>query len=230
MSFKRGNGLPGVGFRNDLPLDYNPSKTYPEVVLPIQSKANEFEQKSIAQFLTLRDELRDGPLYTGSQKTKGRVVVEVEQSINDGIKRYSDKYIKKRKIGRSVDEHPYVITFFPSELHPAMGIASDGKRKKKLDVSKFTEALLKAERQVIEESIAEEEKAQVTTAKGRSLLSRMAAVGEENDDDNEVSEEEPDENFSEEDEDDDDYNAEKYFENGDADEYEGGGDDGEAHY
>ena len=31
-------------------------------------------------------------------------------------------YHKKRKVGRSVDEHPYVVDFFPKELYPAMGI------------------------------------------------------------------------------------------------------------
>ncbi|ANB12837.1 Rpc31p [Sugiyamaella lignohabitans] len=116
MSFRGGRG--GGGGRGgaqmshmfanpDLKPDFTPSERYPKTILPVQAEGTNHERQVVAQYLKLRADIRDGPLYTGSSTKKGRVVVEVEQNVNDGIKRYTDRYIKKRKIGRSVDEHPY---------------------------------------------------------------------------------------------------------------------------
>ncbi len=122
-----------------------------------------------------------------------------EEGINDGIKRYSDRYIKKRKIGRSIDEHPYVIEFFPQELYKVMGV-DDKKKKKLLSLSK-----LKNSKEVIDNLEKD----------GNSILERLKGMAEE--EENEKDEEpEPEENLDDEfeEEDDDDYNAEKYFDDG----------------
>lgn len=122
-----------------------------------------------------------------------------EEGINDGIKRYSDRYIKKRKIGRSIDEHPYVIEFFPQELYKVMGV-DDKKKKKLLSLSK-----LKNSKEVIDNLEND----------GNSILERLKGMAEE--EENKKDEEpEPEENLDDEfeEEDDDDYNAEKYFDDG----------------
>lgn len=164
-----------------------PTDTYPKTSgVPIAAAATREERFGAAHFLRFRTEIRDGPLYTGDALTAGKkkrggagasVVIEIEESngtgggsgaLNDGIKRYTDKYHKKRKAGRSVDEHPYVIDFFPKELYDAMGVVeaensedddedvngADGRTKKKpkrgkkyvakkLDITKFRSELIK---------------------------------------------------------------------------------------
>lgn len=207
MSFGGGRGGRGAssrfgsGFLHlDLKPDFEPCEIYPENPQPRQSALTAFEKQAVSQFIGLRSAIRDGPLYTGSNKRKGRVVIEVDRAFDDGIKRYTDKYVKKRKIGRSVDEHPYIVEFFPPELHSAMGLTNS--KLKKVDISRFTSELLKAGENDILDS--------------QSLELKLKSVQEDDGDvkaqpEEEEVEEEPDE--FEEDED-DDYNAERYFENG----------------
>nr|CAI6665738.1 ADM_HP1_G0043040.mRNA.1.CDS.1 [Saccharomyces cerevisiae] len=70
-----------------------------------------------------------------SGKRKPNIILD-EDDTNDGIERYSDKYLKKRKIGISIDDHPYNLNLFPNELYNVMGI----NKKKLLAISKFNNA------------------------------------------------------------------------------------------
>lgn len=224
--FKRGNPLNPMGIE----VDNRPSELYPKMALPVPGPLAETEKKSAAQFVSLRQAIRDGPLYTGSNTSdKGRVVVEVEQSINDGIKRYTDRYARKVKIGRSVDEHPYVLKFFPSELHKAMGITKETK-KKKLNISKFTDELMKTENN---EGGGDENDSKSLFTKRLNEAENDATneneeggggAGDSNDEDAE------DDDFDEDEEDGDDYNAEQYFSNGEDDDIDGGSDDNDNVY
>lgn len=244
-----------------------PTDTYPKTSgVPIQTKASRDERIGASHFLKFRTEIRDGPLYTGDvpddsgskskNKRKARQVVKVEIEsassttggvLNDGIKRYTDRYHKKRKAGKSVEEHPYVIDFFPKELYSAMGVvemADDdddegdvkegGRRKKtkkfapkKLDITKFTAELLKTSTDALEdledvEGVLDEE------SRKRAIENIKKAQEEGGKETKEEEEEEKSASDAGEDEfedefeedDDDDYNAEKYFDDG-----EGGDDD-----
>lgn len=216
--FRRGNNpLNPTG----IDVSSEPTKLYPKMVLPVPGPLNEGEKKSAAQFVSLKQAIRDGPLYTGSNTSnKERVVVEIEQSINDGIKRYTDRYARKVKIGRSVDEHPYVVKFFPSELHGVMGITKS--KKKKLNISKFKDQLLQTE-------VGDEE-----GMDKKSLLAKRLDAAEEDaanaDDDDDDDDEEEDDDFDDADDDDNDYNAEQYYDNGEGDDDDGGSEDGAAEF
>lgn len=249
-----------------------PTETYPKTNVPIPTKASREERLGAAHFLKFRAEVREGPLFTGSltptsangsgskhqhnggERRRKMVVVEIEDStngaLNDGIKRYTDKYHKKRKVGRSVDEHPYVIDFFPKELYDAMGVVDvsgeedngddeqgngdaslkkSSKKKqrfaaKKLDITKFTAELLKT-------SVDDEDGLNgganldddEEQARKQAIENLKAQGGKEDDDDEKSAASDLGEDDLEdefEEDDDDDYNAEKYFDDG-----EGGDDD-----
>ena len=131
----------------------------------------------------------------------------------DGIERYSDRYLKKRKIGTSIDEHPYHLEVFPRELYNVMGID----KKKLLVISEFNN------KDDIFTGGKQDENA------GLSMIEKWKQLAEDEDDDNDEEneknkengggDEDVDEDFEEEEDDDDDYNAEKYFNDGDDDEY-----------
>lgn len=243
-----------------------PTETYPKVNVPLAAKPTRAERLAASHYLAFRTEVREGPLFTGNlgagkrsgngsstkqaHQNKQVVVMEVGfEGLNDGIKRYTDRYHKKRKVGRSIDEHPYVVDFFPKELHAAMGIQdteADGdeksagrKRKfvaKRLDVAKFTESLRKTEMPTsIEELLqleADSNGVLDADARARAIESIKAAQKDGSNKTNpSAKEEEEEDNKSESDmaddmeddfdeDDDDDYNAEKYFDDG-----EGGDDD-----
>lgn len=248
-----------------------PTDTYPKTSsVPIQTKASRDERIGASHFLKFRTEIRDGPLYTGDvpagsagsssgskskRKARQLVKVEIESTstagvLNDGIKRYTDRYHKKRKAGKSVEEHPYVIDFFPKELYAAMGVVEmaddddqvddavlvneEGRRKtakkfapKKLDITKFTAELLKTSTDVLEDledgdGVLDEESRKRAI---ENIKKAQDEGGKESKDDEEEEKSASDageEDFEDEfeEDDDDDYNAEKYFDDG-----EGGDDD-----
>ncbi|CCH43573.1 DNA-directed RNA polymerase III subunit [Wickerhamomyces ciferrii] len=211
MSFGGRGG--GGGFQRNLPfgLDYsdlnngNKENEKPQIPLPVNGNSSKLEKIVASHFLNFQTTVKDGPFYTGSnleiENTKGKTEID-EEGINDGLKRYSDRYRKKRKIGRSIDEHPYVIEFFPQELYKVMGV--DDKKKKKL----LSLAKLKNSKEVLDNLD--------NPAIGESILEKLKDMAED-EDDKEEPDPEPEENFDDEFEsdDDDDYNAEKYFEDGD---------------
>lgn len=222
-----------------------PTPTYPPVAVPLQSKPSRLERLCASQFLQFRNQVRESPFYIGSyigpltedgalpgKKRKiTSIAIEIDngQQLNDGIKRYTDRYTKKRRIGgkRAIEEHPYVIEFFPKELYEAMGHVTSGTGKKtnrKLDLSKFTAELLLTEAGEYLEDDDPETRDRKLKAKIEELKASAASGKDDKEDDDKSDEnnDEPEEEFDDEFEsdDDDDYNAEKYFDDG-----EGGDDD-----
>ncbi|KAH3673184.1 hypothetical protein WICMUC_003802 [Wickerhamomyces mucosus] len=211
MSFRGGRGG-GGGFQRNLPfgLDYNDINSAniecekPQIPLPVNGLATNLEKITATHFINFQSSVRDGPFFTGSNldsNKKSNLDIN-DGGINDGLKRYSDKYMKKRKIGPSIDDHPYVIEFFPQELYKVMGV-DDKKKKKLLNLSK-----LKNSKELLEKLENNEV----------SMLEQLK--NSLNDDDDGKDDDEPQPEFDEniddefEEDEDDDYNAEKYFDDG----------------
>lgn len=224
MSFRRGgrssgnqmNNLPfGLGYTDVISTASN---EFPEVYLPVNNIINSKERSLAVTYIKFAQTVKDGPFYTGSmassieneQYNKGgkrkitRTLVD-EEGIMDGIKRYSDKYLKKRKIGTSIDDHPFHIKFFPDELHKAMGM----KKNKNLKLSNFN-----TKDDIFTGGSADESKGLIMLQKLKELAED---IDEDDDEEQETNKEElGDDDFDDESED-DDYNAEKYFDDGDDD-------------
>ncbi|CCH60541.1 hypothetical protein TBLA_0D00310 [Henningerozyma blattae CBS 6284] len=232
MSFRRGGrgggNAGGNSFLSNLPfgLGYgdvgkNDSTENPVVPLPVNNPITSKERSIAVSYIKFVENVREGPFYTSSisisimdkkdkknEEKKDHDIVE-EGSINDGIERYSDKYLKKRKIGASIDDHPYYLPVFPKELYQVMGI----NKKKLLSLSNLNK------------------KDDIYTGKGDSedvglsMLEKLKELAEDDDDEkssnkqNAEAEEDFDEDFEEDEDGDDDYNAEKYFDDGDEDDY-----------
>ncbi|CDO92020.1 unnamed protein product [Kluyveromyces dobzhanskii CBS 2104] len=234
MSFGGSRGKSSSTFTN-LPfgLSYsdvsaNGSTELPLIPLPMNHPSNELEKEIAIHYMNFKTALKDGPFFTGSMeliseqddqddtdaqgtgsKKKGpRLQVDAD-GLNDGIERYSDKYLKRRKIGTSIDEHPFNVDFFPRELYQVMGI----NKKKLIQLSKLDKG-----KTLFGLSGSKEE----DEAVGRALLEKMSGMVEEDDEEDgneekEVEKEDIDEDDEFEEDDDDDYNAEKYFDDGDDD-------------
>ncbi|KAI5966722.1 RPC31 [Candida pseudojiufengensis] len=215
----------------------------PQYILPVNNKPSEIETLAAKQSINFQKLVSNGAFYTGKldqnqkrrkgedqedetqQKTTNKQILN---NINeDGIERYSDRYKKVQKIGKTIQEHPYQLQFFPEELYSVMGISN--KNKKKYLSSKF------AANGGIEEFLSEEKLANMDAeAKAKSIREEMMnKISNEDDnkkdDADEVpsdQEEDMDDEFD--DDEDDDYNAEQYFDGGDDDEGNDDGDDHEA--
>lgn len=202
--------------------------------LPVNGELTNLEKRVAKQFLNYSKTMRDSSFYTGSfaslksqVSSDGKVrkmKFDESEGVNDGIKRYSDRFRKKRKIGRSIEEHPYNLQFFPQELYSVMGV--DKKKRKMLAISSY-----KAESDNLDVSGLlqrnEQEKADEMLERLHNMAESLDANGNviNKGDKGEEEEEVIDDEFEEDD--DDDYNAERYFNDGDDDEYgdEDNGDD-----
>ncbi|CDK25321.1 unnamed protein product [Kuraishia capsulata CBS 1993] len=220
MSFRGGRA---GGSRSLLPfgLDYHDIKKTGEdeplkYPLPVNSQMTQKERDSAKHLINFTKLMRDGPFYTGkldsvdsdkSNKKAEKDANYYEGGINDGIKRYSDRYRKKRKTVRSIDDHPYIIQFFPDELLSVMGV-DNSKKKKLLSISRYKISSDPNFGDLIKKS----------EDKSSEIMSRLQDVEEDTTTNQEV---ENDEDVEEDDEfeedEDDDYNAEKYFDDGDDD-------------
>lgn len=231
MSFRGGRGggrFGGRGGGGGAPMtedernarDHSfPTPTYPHMEAPLQSKPTKMERQSAMNYVQFRSQVREGPFYVGNytippEKRKlgslPLVTIQLEESnvVNDGIKRYTDRYHHKRPSivnKRAIDEHPYVAEFFPVELHEVMGISTDKKSKsRRLDIAKFKAGLL------LTEDFDENEDPE---AREKRIKAKLEQMDSKDLDEKSEDEEEFDDEFEEED--DDDYNAEKYFDDGD---------------
>ncbi|KAK9471849.1 DNA-directed RNA polymerase III, subunit Rpc31 [Dipodascopsis tothii] len=216
----RGGAVGGSVFGPEVEVDYAPTEQYPKVTLPLQTAMNEFEKRCASQMVQFQNEIRQSAFYV-VEKRKG--VIEYEDGINDGIKRYSDRHLKRLKTGKALSDHPYVVEFFPAELHPALGVKADGKSQSKLKLARYQDSL---------ETGAEHEDGDGEAAARLKLLSSFDADAETappaNDDDDDDDDDAGDADDYEEDEfeedEDGDYNAERYFDDG-VEDYDEGGDD-----
>lgn len=235
MSLGRGRGGGGNSFAKSLPfglgsndVGVNETTEFPSIALPVNNPTSARERSLAITYIKFSQTVKDGPFYTGSlslavddsaeensdknTKKKKQALVE-EEGHMDGIERYSDRYLKKRKIGTSIDDHPYHLEVFPRELYNVMGID----KKKLLVISKFNN------NDDIFTGSKKDENA------GLSMIEKWKQLAEDDDDENKEEneknkenaegDEDIDEDFEEEEDDDDDYNAEKYFDDGDDDEY-----------
>ncbi|ODQ79893.1 hypothetical protein BABINDRAFT_36879 [Babjeviella inositovora NRRL Y-12698] len=185
--------------------------------LPINGPLNKLETNSARQYISLQKAVQEGPFYTGSLAIASGDQTLVDTSgfhKDDGIKRYSDKYRTKRKLGRSIDEHPYVVEFFPEELYQAMGI--NNKKKKKL---------------LAKSSYKIDGGLKLYTVEGDvNSLDKLKQMGDnlvddENDKEEDEAEVEEDIDDEFEEDDDDDYNAERYFDDDNEVDDDDGGDE-----
>ncbi|KAK9367952.1 DNA-directed RNA polymerase III, subunit Rpc31 [Lipomyces kononenkoae] len=219
----RDSGRPTL-FGTDIKPEFAPSELYREFDLPIQANLTDFEKRSVSQFLQYQQDVRDSAFYVTDQK-KG--TVEYEGGTNDGIKRYSDRYLKKRKVGKSVTDHPYIIDFFPRELHSALGVKSSKVTKKpkgrRLDLAQFRESLEEADDEVLGDGTSTGAKLAAGLENEEDEDNERKDAEDEDEEEDEDEDEEEEEDEFEEDED-GDYNAERYFDDGEED-YDDGGDD-----
>ncbi|EER36087.1 conserved hypothetical protein [Candida tropicalis MYA-3404] len=204
----------------------------PQLLLPINGDVTEVEQIIAKQSINFSKIMSDGPFFTGNldsinndKKSSTKSTTTTTATSSDGIERYSDRYKKVQKIGRTIEEHPYQTQFFPAELYSVMGISNKDK-KKILALSKFHSNGGLREFLSNEQIENMDEEAKVKAMQERMLNLANAADNDDNKDDAHHSgdeEEDIDDEF--EDDDDDDYNAEKYFDDGDDDGGDDGGDD-----
>ncbi|CAI5755558.1 unnamed protein product [Candida verbasci] len=238
MSFRGGRS--GGSQRTILPfgLDYadilstSQVTEKPQLLLPVNGDITEMEQDIAKQSITFANLMSEGAFYTGDlmdikEKEKEKTKLSTTYQTNDdGIERYSDRYKQTKKIGRTIEEHPYNLEFFPEELYSVMGITNKNK-KKLLALSKFKSKgglreFLSDEKQ---EDLKDEEKVKQLQ---QQMLNMIEDDNKKDDGEEEKEEEEEDvdDEYEDEDDDDDDYNAEKYFDDGDDDDgNEDGGDD-----
>lgn len=193
MSF-RGKGqnrtlLPfGLDYSDVLSTDYDVEK--PKIILPINAPLNDQETIQAKQSINMSKLIYDGPFYIGSGESK---------VTTDGIERHSDKYKKVKKVGTTIDEHPYNLSFFPQELHSVMGVS----KSKKLGLSSY-----KTNGGINQFEI-------IDTVEKLNNMADDLDTNEEPKEHEEEEEEEVEDEFD--DDEDDDYNAEKYFDDGNDD-------------
>ncbi|VEU21434.1 DEKNAAC102674 [Brettanomyces naardenensis] len=188
--------------------------------LPINGRPTIVEDDSAKQFTHFAELMKNGSFYMGTLESlnhtdKKKSASYLEGGVNDGLTRYSDKFRTKIKVGRSIRDHPFILEFFPDELHNVM-VPKD-KKTRSLQLTHYS----KGDKQDIGKLIKLSE-----VEKKKQIQERLDTVdGNEAESDTNVEEDE-DEEF--EDDYDDDYNAERYFEDGDdlgGEEEEGGNDE-----
>lgn len=201
MSYKKSSSRPallfGIGV-DDLKAQEQTSEQ-PFIELPVHSALGAYEESAAKQAIALQKLIFNGPFFTG-------LLLENSASTAPRIERYLDRYKLVKKVGTSIDEYPYLLELYPTELYSVMGIS---KKKKTLLLSVFKadgglalyDTISLNEPDVLEKLkyMAEELDAGTTVHEGEE-----GAEEEDLDDHFEL-------------DDDNDYNAERYFENGDDD-------------
>lgn len=196
-------------------LNNGNSAERPQLVLPVHGPLTESEIDASTQSIAFCQLMADGGFYTGSINDVTSEKRAHTTTNDDGIERYSDRYKKVKKIGRTIDQHPYQLELFPEELYSVMGVT--GKQKKKL-LALSTYKLNGGLKQY-GTSLNDNEDPDSITEKLKSMADDLADNADDGEDEQD-DEDDFDDEFEEDDE--DDYNAEKYFDDGDDD----GGDDG----
>ncbi|KAF2084817.1 hypothetical protein K490DRAFT_75608 [Saccharata proteae CBS 121410] len=206
----------------DLEIDTKPSELFPPKPPPIAPAPRRAERTAVGHYRALRERIHEGPLYTvlgtnvrvGKQRSSAKIVADPFE----GMPTYTQKYKKQRRTIPRLDTRPYVLRFFPEELHTTLD-----------PTIKAGAGTLKRKRKTL----------QIARSNRLSRLEQLEEDGDleneelEKDDDAEDDvEEEKDDDFEEDEDDDDDYNAEQYFDGGDDDDYgdEGGGGGGYDEY
>lgn len=215
MSFRGSKGNDGNTFLKNLPFglaytDVNTTKPteMPTIPLPVNNPIMKKERSLAVTYINYNNVVKNGPFYTGAVTDSQ----DSEVLNHDGIERYSDRYLKKRKLGASIDEHPYHLALFPKELHNVMGI----NKKKLMKIHKLENNSGNIFTGAVDDATL-----------GLSVLEKLKQLADNEEDENPAKTNEDslsDNDYEEDDEEDEDndYNAEKYFDDGDD---EGYGDD-----
>ncbi|GMM31392.1 DNA-directed RNA polymerase III subunit C31 [Martiniozyma asiatica (nom. inval.)] len=188
----------------DMSSNVTPDFEYP---LPLSGPLTNREKLRVDHFRGLVESFKSSSFYTGMLKpiseSGGKILKRkseyLEGGVNDGLQRFSDKYRKRIKLGKSISDHPFNTNFFPLELQTVItGKATYKLTQKNSDLERLDDLASKVLERIDAEANAE------------------AALGVDPtvDAEAEIEEEEEDDEFDDED-DDDDYNAEKYFDDGD---------------
>lgn len=219
------------------------------MIVPLNGPLNRHEIDTVNNVLNIQEVIKELLFYTGSALSDGNGKEKVDTSTiggiyNDGIKRYSDKYVKKKDSNdekRKLTDYPFNSDFMPSELK----LVIKGSSSKRLMLCKLNNG--NAKRRYVgksgdvdednsTENLTEEELTKMALERLRNIVdieeeNGTGASGANGNGANNNLEEEMDDEDDEfdDDDDDDDYNAEKYFDDGD--DFGGedfGGDDDEA--
>jgi DNA-directed RNA polymerase III subunit RPC7 len=173
---------------------------------PVQRPLTRDERSTVQRFLTFREQVHNGPLYTVEAKKKG-----VLNAFED-VQRYSRRYEKKRQKVPRLDARPYVKELFPEELHLTLDPhgTTNGTTTRKTLVINTLSAL---------DDVDGDDKNPLDVLGDEEDVAKPAA---EDADGDEAMEDEVEDEFEEDEE--GDYNADRYFEEDEADDY--GDDDG----
>ncbi|KAL9615875.1 MAG: hypothetical protein Q9204_008647 [Flavoplaca sp. TL-2023a] len=184
---------------------YNPSPPAP---------LSTTEKAQVASFLALRSRIHEGPFYTildtNARVGKAKASSAATFDPFEGMPTYSQKYIKKRRRLPKLSARPYVLKYFPRELHPLLDPANH-KPSSLTTTNNFKRT----------------PKVRSTVVKKDGGSGDEEEAGDKDPDEEGINENADDE-FDEEDDEDagGDYNAEQYFDDGGDDAGDDEGDDG----
>ncbi|KAK3063756.1 hypothetical protein LTS18_012995 [Coniosporium uncinatum] len=224
-------------------MHYEPTLNYPQMPRPPRPpKFRPSELAAVARFRSLRDRVRNGPLYTvldenakvhKKRKSAPATAIAKTSSFDPftGMPTYTDRYVRKPRKLPNLHTRPYALEFFPEELHATL----QDPREAKLNGDSQAAKAIRPKKLQIDRNY--------TTSRLDALEEEQERDPDAEDEDAEKDPDEEEQNAQdvetdyEEDEDDfgnDDYNAEQYFDGGDdddgGDDYGGGGGDDYGEY
>ncbi|KAF2718812.1 hypothetical protein K431DRAFT_296551 [Polychaeton citri CBS 116435] len=189
---------------------------FPDRTLPFAEPPTEREKRTFATGKRIRGAMRRGPLFANINRTAGfkRAQAAAEYDAFDPPDTYrKQKAVKERHVP-DISQVNLYQELLPQELWEEAGF---------LDASSKTKKPVRKSTTTLKERLAKfDEAAEANEAKG----DKEDEDNEEKDED--APEEVQDDDFEEDEEDNDDYNAEQYFDTGENDYDDLGGDDGGA--
>lgn len=198
----------GLDYSDVLSTNFDTEK--PRLILPVNAPLSDKEKDESVQAINFSKLVLDGLFYTGNTLDDKQKTTSL--TLPDGIERHADKYKKVKKIGTTVEDHPFNLEFFPAELYPVMGVS----KKKKLGLSTY-KSTTEMNNGINGHSFITDEEEQA-----KQMVEKLKDMAEDLDtkegEGQEEEEEEADDMEDEyEDDEDDDYNAERYFDDGNED-------------
>ncbi|KAF1959720.1 hypothetical protein CC80DRAFT_545160 [Byssothecium circinans] len=212
-----------------LEIQKGPAERFPNTHHPPQATpATADEKRIIEHHLAVRSRIREGPFYTilndgmrDGLKRKADERAPTEEALFNTFsdnQTYSARYAKKRRRIPKLDTRPYVLEFFPPELHDLLVPGGDGTNEKRqllsvtrMNAKSYVDRMIQQEEERLKDVEDHEEE----------------DIDEEDADDGKPDAVDEEDNWSavssDSEESGDDYNAEQYFDNGDDDD----GDDGD---
>lgn len=220
-----------VPFDADIDLDRpTPTPLFPSYRPTLPAPLSNAEKAQVAAFFSFRTRIHEGPFYT---KVGSDARIE-KRSLNssaatfdpfEGMPRYSQKYMKKRRRLPKLSARPYILKYFPKELWSTL----DPKNHKPSSSTRLPS--INGVRKKVPNTTKRKAVPETTAAEASGDEEEGLTV--ERDPDEEAMDEPKDDDFDEDDEDGGDYNAEQYFDDGGddlGDDLDGGEADGGDYY